>query len=124
MLTLGKYKTALAALSALACALSANPIAGAVTAEPTEYYPLVGNPWQTNQHGTWTVKCHVHELAPGNNVVGYVVGHSGKSADEAERSAANWLAKFVDKKVDKRHCYAQRKFIQEGAYDTSMRRIP
>lgn len=83
----------------------------------------VGNPAVRNQFGMVTIKCHVHEFGPGNNVIGYVVGNSDSSPEDAEKEADMWVSKF-NTAAAKRHCYAQSHYLASGAYNTNMELIP
>lgn len=77
------------------------------------------DPHQKNNIGTYTVKCHVHKNAPGNPVVGYVVGDHSKDPKLAEKDADLFVSKFGDN-LAKRHCKTQKRYISRGAYNTAM----
>ena len=68
-----------------------------------------------NELGMVTVKCQVVENAPGNPIVGFVMGNHPSKAREAEKEANLYVSKFNNAR--KRHCYPQRKYRQSGAYD-------
>ena len=70
-----------------------------------------------NELGMVTVKCQVAENAPGNPIVGFVVGNHPSDPGEAEKDAHLYESKFGD--AHKRHCYPQKKYRPSGAYDTN-----
>ena len=68
-----------------------------------------------NELGMVTVKCQVVENAPGNPIVGFVVGNHPTKVDAATDEAHLYEGKFNN--AHKRHCYPQRKYRRSGAYD-------
>lgn len=76
------------------------------------------DPQHKNELGMVTVKCQVHENAPGNPVVGFVFGNAKKDAKKAENEANNYVSKFGN--ASKRHCKTQKRYTPNGAYDIGM----
>lgn len=70
-----------------------------------------------NDKGMVTMQCQVVEKAPGNPIVGYVIGNHPKDPNGAKCDANSYVDKFNN--VHKRHCHPQRKYRPSGAYDTS-----
>ncbi|QRP09850.1 hypothetical protein I6J22_06220 [Corynebacterium kroppenstedtii] len=77
------------------------------------------DPRHKDSIGTYTVKCQVHENAPGNPVSGFVFGNHSSDPDEAEKDADLFVSKFGSNHT-KRHCKTQKKYQPRGAYTTSM----
>lgn len=106
-------KTLTAAVLSTVMVISAAPSAQAVQ-----------GPRVKNDLGMFTVRCHAHDNAPGNNVRGYIVGNHQNNPDAAERDAKRYLSKHgAHGKVTARHCQTKKKYQPSGAYTASMRPI-
>ena len=70
-----------------------------------------------NELGMITMKCQVVENAPGNPIVGFVIGNHPTDPNAAKSDANLYESKFNN--AHKGHCYPQRKYRPSGAYDTS-----
>lgn len=68
-----------------------------------------------NERGTYTVKCRVVKNASGNPIVGLVYGNHPKDVKRAKADADVYVGKFGND-VHKRHCYAQSKYKDSGAF--------
>jgi hypothetical protein len=68
-----------------------------------------------NDRGTYTVKCHVVENAPGNPIIGLVYGNDSSDLKKAEKNADLFIDKFGDE-VHKRHCHPQKRYKDSGAF--------
>lgn len=77
------------------------------------------DPLYVDDIGTRTVKCQVHENAPGNPVAGFVFGNHKKDPLKAEKDADLFVGKFGNDHT-KRHCKTQKKYVPHGAYDSNM----
>ncbi|PFG28040.1 Uncharacterised protein [Corynebacterium renale] len=80
------------------------------------------DPLYRDNIGTYTVKCQVHKNAPGNPVVGIVIGSHSSDPHAAESDANLFVSKFGPHH-SKRHCKTQRKYLPRGAYTTAMNPI-
>lgn len=93
-----------------------------VTTAPSSF--AIGDNAVKNDLGMYTVKCHVTQIAPGNPVIGYVVGNDRDSAKKAENEANMFVSNHGPHgTVKKRHCKAQKRYIPTGAYDQNMKPI-
>ncbi|MCZ9308187.1 hypothetical protein ACUY3K_06420 [Corynebacterium uberis] len=68
-----------------------------------------------NERGTYTVKCQVVKNASGNPIVGLVYGNHPRDVKKAKADADAYVGKFGND-VHKRHCYAQAKYRDSGAF--------
>lgn len=69
-----------------------------------------------NELGMITVHCQVVENAPGNPIIGFVVGNHPSELDTAKKDANLYESKFGGN-AHKRHCYPQKRYKPSGAYD-------
>ncbi|GAB3947949.1 hypothetical protein FHE74_10350 [Corynebacterium tapiri] len=97
-------------VAALAFSVCLAPQVGALGKDDPRYKDNIG---------TYTVKCQVHQNAPGNPVSGFVFGNHSKDPEAAENDANLFVSKFGPNNT-KRHCKTQKKYTPRGAYTTSM----
>lgn len=69
-----------------------------------------------NELGMITVHCQMVENAPGNPIIGFVVGNHPKSLEGAKKDANLYESKFGGN-AHKRHCDPKSRYKPSGAYD-------